>query len=798
MRMAIDIACRDLNSISSGSHYIKPHYINSHAKPLRAISAAEMLIKRKNVKVIIGLETWEEATLVAEIANRSQVPVISFVRNHMTLPLMAETLWPSLFQMSTDESDQIRCIVDLVSSYNRQRVSIIYEAEAYDSTYSKLLNSLSEELGKIGLTIEDQLILQAFSSLNGAEVSLKEKLMKLKGKASPIFIVLGLSSHRSAHFLKEATKMGLFYGDSTWIFAEKPFATLLTSVEHSGNSSTVKGVIGVITYRPKSQAYREFRSKFLNIFHHKYGENFNFEPGIDVLQAYDCIKTINNAIDAVPSHDITPELLLDRISRTRFMGLSGAIRFEKGELAHRPTFQLVSVDRNEYREIKLWSPNIGISRSFVSKQSSRRKPYAISGLLTTQEGGTRSENKRLMIGVPGKTSFDRFVKEEVDSSTGELKHVGFCIDVFEKAVSLFPEGLKYDFRSHRGTYEDLVKKAADKTYDAAVGDITILASRSKDVEFTQPFMRSYLTVIVPAKPDTDRALTFMEPFTATMLVASGGLLIYITLVVWYLEHPINPEFGGPWTNQLSTALWFTFSSLFFAHKEKVHHKFTRIMLVIWFFVALILTQSYTASLTSMLTVGKLKPILPTIERLRTSKARVGLPPNAIIDDYMTNTLNFSKEVIVPIKNTSSYGDEFRSGKISALFLEYPYMKAFFTQYCDGYLTIGDGYNLGGFGFVFPKGSPLAANFSTAILELSQSGEMKRLENKWFTPECTMRNITDEKPRLGLNSFWVLYVFTIGTSTGCLLLACLCTRRNRQDHQQGSNGANMSVTEMSMT
>ncbi|KAI6705319.1 hypothetical protein NL676_008281 [Syzygium grande] len=648
MRMAIEIACQDVNSISSsGSHYIKPYYINSHAKALQAISAAETLIKRKNVKVIIGLETWEGATLVAEIANQSQVPVISFVRGHKTPSLMAETLWPSLFRMSTDESDQIKCIVDIVSSYNRQRVSIIYEAEAYDTTYSKLLNSLLEELGKIGSTIEDQLILQAFSFPTGAEVSLEEKLMKLKGKASPIFIVLGLSSQGSAHFLKEAKTMGLFYGDSTWIFAEEPFANLLTSVEHPGISSTLEGAIGLITYRPKNQAYREFRSKFLNMFHHKYGENFNFEPGINVVQAYDCIMTIKNAIDAVPSHDIMPEFLLDRIPHTRLMGLSGEIQFEKGQLAHRPKFQLVSVNGNEYRELKLWSPNFGISRSIVAKQSSRRKPYAISNMLKTQEAQTSRENKRLVIGVPGRTPFDMFVKE-VDGLTGKPKHIGFCIDVFEKAVSLFPDGLMYDFRSHNGTYEDLVQKVHDK--------------------------------------------------------------------------------------------------------------------------------SYTAGLTSMLTIRELKPTVTTIERLRTSKARVGCYADGFVCGYLNNTLKFSNDVIVPIRDAWNYEDELRRGNVSAVFLEYPYMRPFFAQNCDGYLTIGDGHRVGGFGF---------------------SGEMERLEEKWFSPECTMRNITNERPKLGLDSFWALYGFIIAISTVCLLFACLGTRRNRQDHEEGSNGDNMSVTEMSM-
>ncbi|XP_030460245.1 glutamate receptor 2.9-like [Syzygium oleosum] len=798
MRMAIEIACQDANSISSsGSHYIKPRYINSHAKPLRAISAAEKLIKRKNVQVIIGLETWEGATLVAEIANQSQVPVISFARDNVTPTLMAQTLWPSLFRMSTDESDQIKCIVDVVSSYNRRRVSIIYEAGAYDTMYSKLLNSLSEELGKIGSTIEDQLILQAFSSPTGAEVSLEENLMKLKGKASPIFIVLGLSSPGSAHFLKEAKKMGLFYADSIWIFAEKPFANLLNSAEQSAISSTVEGAIGVITYRPENQAYREFKSKFLNMFRHKYGENFNFEPDIDAVRAYDCIMAVKNAVDAVPNHDIMPGFLLNRILRTRLTGLSGPIRFEKGQLAHRPKFQLVSVNGNEYRELKLWSPNFGFSGSFVAKQSSRRNSYAIADRFKTQEGQTSGENKPMVIGVPGKTPFDKFVKEEMDGTTGKANYIGFCIDVFEKVVSHFPERFDYKFSRHDGTYEDLVNKVRDKTYDAAVGDITILANRSQYVEFTQPFIASDLTMIVPAKRDTDRALIFMQPFTPTMWIASGGILVYTMLVVWFLERPINPEFRGPWTNQLSTALWFTFSSLFFAHRERVYRNFTRIVLVIWFFVALILTQSYTAGLTSLLTLQELKPTVTTMEWLRISKARVGCDPDAFICDYLTHTLNFSKEAIVGISNTSSYGDEFRRGNIAALFLEYPYERAFFTEYCYGYVATQENYRFGGFGFVFPKGSRLAANFSEAILELSESGEMKRLEYKWFPPECTMRNFTNETPRLGLNSFWALYALTIATSTGCFLFACLCTRRNRQDHEQGSAGDNMSVTEMSI-
>ena len=99
-----------------------------------------------------------------------------------------------------------------------------------------------------------------------------------------------------------------------------------------------------------------------------------------------------------------------------------------------------------------------------------------------------------------------------------------------------------------------------------VGDVTILAGRSKLVEFTQPYAESGLSMVVPAKSE-ESAWMFMRPFTWKMWVVTGVILIYTMLIVWLLEHKQNPDFNGSWQNQISTALWFTFSSLFFAHSK---------------------------------------------------------------------------------------------------------------------------------------------------------------------------------------------------------------------------------------
>lgn len=105
-----------------------------------------------------------------------------------------------------------------------------------------------------------------------------------------------------------------------------------------------------------------------------------------------------------------------------------------------------------------------------------------------------------------------------------------------------------------------------QVYDAVVGDITVLADRLDKVEFTQPYMESGLSMIVPAKPEKSTWM-FMKPFTWQMWVVTGSIFIYTVFIIWFLERPSNPAFGGPLKNQIGTATWFTFSTLFFAHSK---------------------------------------------------------------------------------------------------------------------------------------------------------------------------------------------------------------------------------------
>ncbi|XP_031390438.1 glutamate receptor 2.9-like [Punica granatum] len=695
---------------------------------------------------------------------------------------------PGLIQMGSDKAEQIRCMANIVRSFNRHRGSIIYEEDTYDDSYSFSLY-LSKELLEVMSEMEDQVVLPPYSSLSDPESVVKQKLRMFKGKLSPVFIILDLSLPMARHLLKEAKQMGYFRGDSIWVLSESVL-NLLNSV-HSNVTFSMKGAIGVVTDLPrKNKEYLDFIHKFHRKLNHEARDSM---PGIHVLRAYDSITMVTKAMDgASSSAEITSKLLMKRMLQSKFDGLSGQVAFIEGRILNPRKPKLVSISDGTkllYEELNIWSPQNALSAANTAVQELKH------GIEESKVGEATCSvsdvhlSGPMKIGVPRHTPFDKFVKEEVDDSTGKIRYIGFCIEVFERLLFLLKSTSAqtfddYHFVSHNGSYDDLVQEVRNKTYNAAVGDITILANRSKDVDFTQPFIESGLSMIVVAEVNEKKMWIFLKPFTPVMWMASGGILIITMLTVWSLEHPSNPEFRGPWTDQLSTALWFTFSSIFFAHRERIYGNLTRIVLGVWFFMALILTQSYTASLTSMLTVHKLKQNEITMERLRQNNAKVGCDNSTFVCNFLERVHNFKPNAIVGITNYTDFHEQLNKGSIKAMFVEYPYERAFFSRYCSsGFLVTHQSYRFGGFGFAFEKGSPWTAKFSEAILELSESGDLKKMGDEWFREECPTVNGTasassdSETQSLRLRSFWALHVFSLGTSALCLLLSCFCSRRN---------------------
>jgi len=61
---------------------------------------------------------------------------------------------------------------------------------------------------------------------------------------------------------------------------------------------------------------------------------------------------------------------------------------------------------------------------------------------------------------------------------------------------------------------------------------------------------------------------------------------------------------------------------------------------------------------------------------------------------------------------------------------------------------------------FPRDSPLAIDMSTAILKLSENGDLQRIHDKWLTRSaCSSEGAKQGIDRLELESFWGLFLLS---------------------------------------
>ncbi|KAH9317370.1 hypothetical protein KI387_019139, partial [Taxus chinensis] len=208
--------------------------------------------------------------------------------------------------------------------------------------------------------------------------------------------------------------------------------------------------------------------------------------------------------------------------------------------------------------------------------------------------------------------------------------------------------------------------------------------------------------------------------------------------------------------------------------ERIVSSLARGVIIIWLFVVLILTSSYTASLTSNLTVQQMEPSITDVQCLVASRAVVGYQRGSFVGHYLQEQLNFHetqlKQYSSPDEHAEALSKGPNNGGVAAIFDELPYIRLFLSTRC-GFTMVGPTYRTSGLAFVFRKGSPWVSEISRSMLKLSESADMQRIQNKWFnmTACSTQYGAPVESNRLGMKSFWGLHLIT-GTASVVALVS----------------------------
>lgn len=129
----------------------------------------------------------------------------------------------------------------------------------------------------------------------------------------------------------------------------------------------------------------------------------------------------------------------------------------------------------------------------------------------------------------------------------------------------------------------------------------------------------------------------------------------------------------------------------------------RFVLIIWLFVVLIINSSYTASLTSILTVQQLTSRIEGIDTLISSNDPIGIQDGSFAWKYLVNELNIAESRLVKLKNQEDYAEALRlgpkAGGVAAIVDELPYIEFFMSSTECQYRTVGQEFTKSGWGFV---------------------------------------------------------------------------------------------------
>ncbi|KAK9911407.1 hypothetical protein M0R45_035319 [Rubus argutus] len=716
---------------------------DSKGEPMTALSAALDFLENNKVEAIIGAQTSVEANLLAEIGEAVKLPIMSLS------PPLTDNKYPFFVEiMSTDEAAEIKGISALIEVFKWRDVILLYDNKDYERDFiPSLVNSFQENThGSVAYKSSNI----ASSSSNEEIIEELQKLMKLKIK---VFVV-HVSHFLAPRLFLSANKLGMMGEGYAWIMTSTSMDFL-----HSMDLSIIESMQGVLGFKssiPASMSLYSLTSRLRRKF---YLQDPNMEAirelSTDGIRAYDATWALAEAVErARLKNSMTRSskgvVLLKDLLQSRFKGLSGEIQYLNRKLISSEPFEIVNVmGKGKIKRVEFWPCKEEKTKNSSRKQQLINSRRSLASTIDLERiiwpGGLKrklssNETIKLRIGVPiVRSGFEELVRVDRDPETNITQVTGFSIDVFKAAIVALPyevhcEFIPYDDdkRNPDGTnYNDLVYQVYLKKFDAVVGDVTITSNRSQYVDFTVPY--------------TD-----------------------------LVEHRTNKKFQGTPGEQIGTVFWFAFSTLVFAYTEKLSNNLAKFVVIVWVFLVLILTSTYTATLASMMTVKQIQ--------LNSRENNIGYQSGAL--GVIVNPLNFTlaksyhsvKEYIDALTKGSKHGG------VSGIIDEVTYIKIFLAKYSADYSMIKTKSITNGFAFVFPKGSNLVHDVSMQIERLRQEEILIEMEKTWFHEKTTFMSAEDvtqsDLNTIDVYNFRGLFVISGGSLAIALFLFTVLSPRFR--------------------
>lgn len=312
--------------------------------------------------------------------------------------------------------------------------------------------------------------------------------------------------------------------------------------------------------------------------------------------------------------------------------------------------------------------------------------------------------------VVGTVPVPPFIIENGDGSWS-----GISIDLW-KAVA---QKLGHTYQIVKLAPGDLDDPAKLAALDVFVS-MNVTAKREAQLDLTHAFYSTGLAIAVAPKGDAGLAQTLGQIFTsrfAKLIGVLGAVLLGVGVLMWLAERRRNDQFAGKPAHGIGAGLWWsavTMTTVGYGDKAPVT-LLGRSLALIWMFAALLLVASFTASITSALTVNQLDTGVTGPNDL--PKARIGtVEPSQGATYCARRHLRYRG-----YRDAAAAVDGLARGEIDAIVYEAPILQYRIKDHPELKVLEGTFANHG-YALALRQGSPLRESINLALLDVIASDE----------------------------------------------------------------------------